>query len=369
MRLILLAASSLALASCGKKSDSAAAAPNPMDRIQPVEVMPIQEMTLTETVELVGSIAANESAELRSEIPGTLTEISFEEGARVKQGDPLAKLDTRELEAQLAEARARFALAAGNLERNVALLRSNAISQAEVDVARAEEAQLQAAIDLLEVRLAKSTITAPFDGITSARTLSIGDYVTSQSIITTLDDLSRLKVEIEVPERYLPKLQPGTTFTLRTATLPAGETITGEVYFVSSRIDDQTRATQVKGYVLDPPPFIKPGMFANVSLVLRTVENAMVVPETAVLNTERGSVLIFPVEKDGVIVAEFIPVRTGLRVPGYVQVSPVGPPIKVGDKIVSAGVGGLILFPGVKLKPVEPLVQPGAPPNTDRRIE
>lgn len=368
--LILLAASSLALASCGKKpGPDAAAAPNPMDRVQPVEVMPIQEMTLTETVELVGSIAANESAELRSEIPGTLTEILFEEGARVTKGDPLAKLDTRELEAQIAEARARFVLAAENLERNTALLKSNAISQAEVDAARAEEAQLQAAIDLLEVRLAKSTLTAPFDGIASARTLSIGDYVTPQSIITTLDDLSRLKVEIEVPERYLPMLQPGTSFTLRTATLPTGETITGEVYFVSSRIDDQTRATQVKGYVLEPPPFIKPGMFANVSLVLRTIENAMVVPETAVLSTERGTVLIAPVEKDGVTVAEFVPVKTGLRVPGYVQVSPVGPPVKTGDKIVSAGVGGLILFPGVKLKPVEPLVQPGVPPNTDRSIE
>ncbi len=340
-----------------------------MDRVQPVEVMPIQEMTLRETVELVGTIAANESAELRSEISGTLIDISFDEGGKVKKGDPIAKLDTRELDAQLAEARARFALASRNLERNTRLLESNAISQLEVDAARAEEAQLQAAIDLLEVRLAKSTITAPFDGVASARTLSVGDYVTAESVIATLDDLSRLKVEIDVPERYLPNLQPGTTFSLRTATSPADETVTGEVYFVSSRIDAQTRSTQVKGYVLDPPPFIKPGMFANVSLILRTVEKALVVPETAVLNTERGSVLISPVDQDGETVAEFVPVKTGLRIPGYVQVSQVGPPLNVGDRIVSAGVGGLILFPGAKITPVDPLVQPGLPASTDRAID
>ena len=76
-----------------------------------------------------------------------------------------------------------------------------------------------------------------------------------------------------------------------------------------------------------------------------------------------------PKEKDGATVAEFVPVKTGLRVPGYVQVTPVGPPVKAGDKIVSSGVGGLILFPGVKLKPVEPVVKPGMPEATDRKLE
>ena len=136
-----------------------------------------------------------------------------------------------------------------------------------------------------------------------------------------------MKVEMQVPERYLPNLKPGGTFTLRAATSQAGEEVTGEVYFVSPRIDEQTRSTLVKGYVSNPPPFLKPGMFANITLVLRTVENALVVPETAILSTPRGTVLIKPAEKDGAIVAEFVPVKTGLRIPGYVQITPVGPPI------------------------------------------
>ncbi len=360
----------LLFSSCGKKPDAApAGAPNPMDRVQPVEVMPVTVMPLRETVGLVGSIAANESAELRPEIPGTIISIDFEEGATVKKGCRLVKLDTRELSAQIAETRASFILAAQNLQRNQSLLEDDAVSKLEVDAAVAEHAKLKAAIDLLEVRLAKSSITAPFDGVTGARSLSVGDFVTSQSVITTVDDLSRLKVEVQVPERYLPNLKPGGTFTLRAATSAPGEEVTGEVYFVSPRIDENTRSTLVKGYISKPPRFLKPGMFANITLVLRTVEDALVVPETAILSSPRGTVLIMPKEKDGALVAEFVPVKTGLRVPGYVQVTPVGPPVKAGDKVVSSGVGGLILFPGVKLKPVEPVVEPGPPAATDRKLE
>lgn len=369
--LIAIAALPVMLASCGKKKPAAgtAGAPNPMDQVQPVEVMPIKLMPLRETVGLVGSIAANESAELRPEIPGVINSIDFEEGAVVKKGDILVKLDTREIEAQLAETRASFLLAEQNLKRNQSLLDDQAVSRLEVDAAVADHARLRAAIDLLEVKLAKSSITAPFDGVAGSRSLSVGDFVTSQSVITTVDDLSRLKVEMQVPERYLPNLKPGGTFTLRAATSAPDEDVTGEVYFVSPRIEEDTRSTLVKGYVKEPPPFLKPGMFANITLVLRVVENALVVPETAILSTARGTVLIVPAEKDGVIVAEFVPVKTGLRVPGYVQVSPVGPPIKAGDEIVSSGVGGLILFPGVKLKAVDPVVKPGMPEATDRALE
>lgn len=366
--LTLLVGIPCAISSCDRGSVGAAAGPPPMDRAQAVEVGAVETMTLRETVALIGSLAANESAEIRPEASGILTEIAFVEGGAVNQGDVLARLDMRELDAQVAEARARFSLAEQNLERTRRLADTNAVSRLELDSAVAEHDQLRAAIDLLEVRLSKSTIVAPFDGVAGARTLSVGDYVSPESVITTVDDLSRLKVDVNVPERYLPNLAPGTTFTVRTATLGGDEAVTGEVYFVSPRIDETTRSTQVKGYIQDPPPGLKPGMFANCTLTLRVVEDALVVPETAVLSTERGTIVIMPVERDGATVAEFVPVRLGLRVPGHVQVSPVGPPLAAGDPIVSSGVGGLILFPGVKLRPVEPLVAPGRPAGTDRRL-
>lgn len=370
MRPLLPSLLAVLLVSCGKNDPAASAGPaGPGGAAQAVEVMAVSVMSLSETVGIVGSIAANESAELRPEIPGTITAIHYEEGSLVKKDSLLVSLDTRELDAQLAETRASFNLATRNLERNQALLEDDAVSKLEVDDAVAEHARLQAAIDLLEVRIAKSSIRAPFDGLTGPRSLSIGDYVQSSTVITTVDDLSRLKVEMQVPERYLPNLQPGGNFTLRAATSAPGEDVPGEVYFVSPRIDPETRSTLVKGYVNNPPPFLKPGMFANVTLVLRTIPDALVVPETSILSTARGTVIIVPKEQDGATVAEFVPVKTGIRVPGLVQISPVGPPIKAGDKIVSSGVGGLILFPGVKLNPVEPVVKPAPPSATDRKLD
>lgn len=370
--LLAVAGSVVLLSSCGKKPVAGAGPAggmNPMDRVQPVEVMEIRTMPLSETVGLVGTIAANESAELRPEIAGTITSIGFEEGTPVKNRAPLLRLDTRELEAQLSETTASFQLAEQNLARNRKLLADSAISQLEVDAAVAEHARLQAATELLNVRIAKSTITAPFDGMAGGRSVSVGDYVTPQTVITTVDDLTRLKVEMQVPERYLPNLKPGGTFTLRAATSDEVGDVTGDVYFVSPRIDESTRSTLVKGYVQNPPAYLKPGMFANITLVLRTVPDALVVPETALLSSPRGTALVMPKEKDGVPVAEFVPVKAGIRVPGFVQVSPVGPPVKAGDKIVSAGVGGLILFPGMKLQPVDPVVKPEMPENTDRKLK
>jgi len=342
-----------------------------MDQVQPVEVMPVKRMSLQETTQLVGTVAANESAELRAEYSGVVAVVRFEEGAPVKKGDALIQLDTRELEAQLAETRAGLSLAEKTLTRKRELLEDRAVSELEVDAAEAEHARLTAVVDRLEVQVAKSTIRAPFDGVAGARPVSVGDYVTSQTVITTVDDLSRLKVEMEVPERYLPLLQPGSTFQLRAATTAKGEAIAGEVYFVSSRIDEQTRSTLVKGFIAEPPPFLKPGMFANITLVLREVADALVVPESAVLSSPKGTVLVKPVGPPGEQVASFVPVRLGIRVPGHVQVIPVGPPLAEGDTIVSSGVGGLILFPGRKLRPVEPVVTPDkpAPDATDRKLE
>lgn len=358
------------LTACEKKQEEAEGG-GMMDMVQPVEVMPVERMSLRETTRLVGTIAANESAELRPEYAGVVAAVHFEEGAVVEQGAPLIEFDTRELKAQLAEAKAGFALAIKTLERNRGLLAERAVSEREVDSAVAEHARLTAVIERLEVQLAKSTLRAPFAGVTGARSVSVGDYVTPQTMVTTVDDLSRLKVEMEVPERYLPLLQPGSIFQLQAATTAAGTETTGEVYFVSPRIDVESRSAMIKGLVVDPPAALKPGMFANVNLVLREVEDALVVPETAVLNTPKGSVLIKPTGPPGEQVAAFVPVRLGLRVPGSVQVTPVGPPLKEGDQIVSSGVGGLILFPGRKLKPVEPVVTPAKPSPgvTDRDLE
>jgi membrane fusion protein (multidrug efflux system) len=337
-------------AGCGKKAT--ASAPAASAARQPVEVVNIARRDLVESLSLVGSLAANETAQLRAEISGQVRSVQFQEGDTVIKDQVLVKIDDAELRAQLAQAEASFHLAELNLKRSENLTEARSMSQAEADRVRSEHASAQAALSLLRVRVAKTEIKAPFDGVVGARTISPGDYITAATVITTLDDLSRLKIDFQVPERFTSKVKAGTTFTVRAQT-PLGEgRATGEVYFISSVIDRSTRSSQVKGYVRENPAGFRPGMFAGIELVLDVRRGVLAVPEGAILTTSAGPQLIIVREQGGEKVAEFVPVVLGLREKGLVEVTPVAPAeLTELNSVVASGVGALVLYPGIKLEP------------------
>ena len=324
------------------------------DRVQPVEVVKLERRDLAETLAVVGSLAPNESADIRAEVAGLVRAISFEEGLPVKAGQVLVKIDDAELRAQVAQSEARFQLAELNLQRAENLRQTQSNTQADVDRVRTEFASAKADLGLLRLRLEKTDIKAPFDGIVGARTISVGDYVNTQTSITKLDDLSRLKIEFQVPERFLSKLRAGTKFTVNSSAFGAGrdgKPIEGEVYFVNAVIERATRSSQVKGLLLNPPPGLKPGMFANVEVVLDVRRGILTVPEGAILTTAASTSLIAVKEVGKDKVADFVPVRRGLRAKGFGEVEP----LKAGtlteqQSIVASGVGGLILYQGIKLE-------------------
>lgn len=347
---LLCALLTLVLAtSCGKKASPAA----PLSaQKQPVEVSAIARRDLVEALSLVGSLAPNETAQIRAEISGQVRSVQFNEGERVTKGQVLLRIDDAELRAQLAQAEAGYRLAELNLKRSEDLTQARSMSQAEADRVRSEYSSAEAELQLLRVRLAKMEIKAPFDGIAGARTVSPGDYVTAATAITTIDDLSRLKVDFQVPERFSERVKPGSAFTLLAQT-PAGEVRTaGEVYFVSSVIDRATRSSQVKGYLATETPGLKPGMFANIEIVLQVRRGVFAVPEGAILTASTGSQLIVVREKDGEKVAAFVPVQLGLRERGLVEVTPVNAAdLTEGQTVVASGVGALVIYPGAKLEP------------------
>lgn len=344
----LLAA--FAASGCSRNNAPQAAAAAPRQK-QPVEVVNVARRDLVESLSLVGSLAPNETAQIRAEIAGLVRSVQFNEGELVAKGQILLKVDDSELRAQLAQAEARYRLTELNLKRSEDLTSARSMSQAEADRVRSEHASAQAESDLLRVRLAKMEIKAPFDGIVGARTISPGDYVTAATVITTLDDLSRLKVDFQVPERFAERVKPGSVFTLRAKT-PAGELqAAGEVYFTSSVIDRATRSSQVKGYLAGQPSGLKPGMFANIDIVLQVRTGALTVPEGSILTTSTGSQVIAVREKNGEKVAEFVPVQLGLREKGLVEVTPLKGDLTEEQSIVASGVGALILYPGAKLEP------------------
>lgn len=317
---------------------------------QSVEVAPVTRRDLSETLSVVGSLAPNETATIRPEMAGLIRAIHFEEGQRVKKGDLLVKIDDSELRAQLAQSESRHELAKLNLARSENLRQTQSNTQADADRARSEHSAAQADLELLKVRLARTEIRAPFDGIVAARTLSSGDYVNTQSIITTINDLSRMKAEFQVPERYLSKVKAGTTFSVKSTSVDAATAIQGQVYFVNAVIDRNTRSSEVKGYLDAPSAQLKAGMFVVIEIVLEVRRGALTVPEGAILVDQRGPQIVTVREEKGEKLAAFVPVITGLRSRGVVEIRPVKGELPDNTEVVAAGVGSLALFAGAKLE-------------------
>jgi membrane fusion protein (multidrug efflux system) len=349
----------LLLGACSRPPESPGPGPSARPP-QRVEVVELARADLRQTLDVAGTLEANETATIQPELAGILREIAFEEGQRVEKGTLLARIEDAELRAQVAEAEARADLARITRERADALARDRSIAQAEIDQARAEERAARAALELLRVRLARTQITAPTAGVLGARRLSVGDYATPTSVLTTLDDLSVLKVSFRVPERSIPQVKPGTRVSAR---VRLGEDATpieadGEVFFVSSSIDPAVRASEVKAVLHDPPTTLKPGMFASVRILLSTREQVLVAPEAALLAGARGVQVIAVGGPEGAPVARFVEVRTGLRVGTQVEIRPLREgDLDAGTRIVASGVGALVLFPGAPLAPVPAYVE------------
>lgn len=345
---LLLAGALIAFPGCGQKKTADAKKAAVSTQLTPVEVMAVERRDLVETLNLVGSVAATESAQVRTEIAGIVREIKIEEGQAVKKGQLLVKIDDSEIAAQTEEAEAAYQLALLNQKRSDSLAKTSSVTQADRDRSEAEARSARARFNLQHSRLEKTEIRAPFDGVVGSRAVSPGDYVTSQSVITSVDDLSRLKIEFEVPERFFRKLHPGTTFFVRTN---GGASVAGEVYFVSSAISRETRSSTVKGYLTNPPAEVKPGMFANVELVLEVHKNVLVAPESSVLMTPEGAQIVLVEDQGADHVANFVKVNLGLRSKGMVELIPIGAKLSEKAVVVASGTGAIQLFQGAKLDP------------------
>ena len=355
----------LALAGCADKKVAARKAAASAV-VQPVEVLPIARRDLVESLSLVGSVAPNESAQMRAEVAGLVRAILFEEGQKVSKDRVLLTIDDTELVAQTTQAEEAFKLAESNLQRSQTLVTAQNTTQAAHDRTISDFNTAKAQLALLRKRLEKTQIKAPFAGIVGARTISPGDYVTSQTAITTIDDLSRLKLDFQVPERFLRRVHPGTSFLVRSRSMDSDQAVAGEVYFVSSVINPETRSSEVKGYLRNPPPDLKPGMFANVEVVLAVHKAVLTVPEGSIFNSTKGpQVVVVRSEKAVEFTADFVPVRLGLRSKGFVEIEPVKPgALAEKQPVVASGVGALILFQGAKLAP-RPLRKEFQPDGSD----
>lgn len=285
-------------------------------RALPVKVATVRRETLTDAVTAVGTLLANESVMIRPEIDGRIEAIHFQEGQLVRKGDKLVSLDAAEVEAQLTSAIAAANLNRSRLKRSEELFAKKFISAQALDEARENFNQANAREAEVRARLAKTVIRAPFEGVTGLRQVSPGAYAKAGQDIARLEGIGTLKLDFRVPEAYLRQIRTGQSLTV-TVDAYAGENFSGTIYAIEPSVDEATRTVLLRARLPNPGVRLKPGMFARVSLVLEQRDNALLVPEQAIVPRGDG-LFVFRVD-DGKV--RLTKVETGLRRPGEIEIT------------------------------------------------
>ena len=294
-----------------------------------VRVAEVKSAALREDVTAIGTLLANESISIRSEVDGRITQIHFREGESVARGAKLVSLNSAEIEAQLKAAQADTTLNRTRLTRAEELHGKNFISGQALDEAREHLNQSLARTAEIQARLDKTLLRAPFEGVVGVRQVSVGAYVNKGQDIARLEGIGTLKVDFRVPELFAGRLKPGQTVKVSVDAFP-GEQFDGEIFAIEPSVDEQTRTVLLRARVPNPKARLKPGMFARVALLLGVRENAIIVPEQAIV--PRGQdFFVFKVVGGKVLFAK---VELGLRRPGEVQILKGVAP---GDVVVTDG--------------------------------
>lgn len=327
---------------CTKKAAGKAGAPPPVQVI----VVEAKRQPVSETLSLPATITPNESVEIKPETDGIVQQINFGEGERVEQGRTLVQLDESKFAAAVAEAEANLKLSQANFERAKQLFQDKLISQQDFDQTAATFAVNQAGLELKRRQLKDARVSAPFGGIVGSREVSPGQVVSRTTTLTWLVDLDIVKVEVKVPEKYLRQLRLGQPMEFTVAAFP-DEPFRGEVYFISPQVDEGTRTALVKARISNSEAKLRGGMFASLDLTLQLRDNAIVIPEPALMsNGDKFSV--FVVTETGT--AQLRPIEVGYRLAGKAEIVKG---LKAGEKVVVEGVQKLRPGGAVKLAPPE----------------
>ncbi len=313
----------------------------------PVNMMTVSETPVSNTVDAVGALIAEDSVVLRPEIDGRIDKLLFKEGQPVKKGAVLAVLDSAEPRARLAAAQAEVKLAESRYKRSEELVAQNFISRQALDEARANLDILRARRQQEQVALDKTVIRAPFNAVAGLRQVSPGAYVSKGDDIVRLDALGNLKLEVPVPETYLPRVRIGLPITLTIDALP-GQSFSGKVHAIDPVVDPVSRNVRVRARIANPAGILKPGMFARATADLGGRSRAILLPEQVLVAKPDGRYVFLAVDGK----AELRKVTLGKREPGRVEIVSG---VKAGDTVILDG--QIKLRPGVPVVTLEQAAQ------------
>jgi membrane fusion protein (multidrug efflux system) len=304
-----------------------------------VEGFIINTSSVSESIEVPGSLLPYESTELHPEVSGRVVSLNINEGSFVRKGTQLAKLFDGDLQAQLKKLQVQLSISEQTVRRLGELLKIQGVSQQEYDLSTLEANNIRADIDIIKTNIGRTVIRAPFNGRIGLKNISVGAYVTPATIIATIQQVEQLKLEFTVPEKYTSKIKVGQTisFTIE----GANKNMLAKVMATEGSVIAENRSLQIRAVVMAKDPKLIPGVFAKVQLDFGKDSNAILVPTQAVIPGARNKQLI--VYKNGK--ANFTIVTTGVRDSSMVQITNG---VNVGDTIVTTGL--LAVKPNAPIK-------------------
>ena len=301
--------------------------------VRPVNGVAVHKEVFADRLEAIGTLTANESVTITAKTQGVIRSIDFDDGQTFKRGDQIAAIDAGEQDAALNVELANLEQQKKDLARTQQLVEDKHVSQATLDEKVALLKRAEANVAAARVRSGDRRITAPFSGIVGTRRISMGALVSPGAVITTLDDISEVKLDFSIPETFLASLKPGLEIEAEASAYPK-EVFKGRVVAVDSRVDPVTRSVSVRATITNDDLRLRPGMLMVVELI-KDQRESVIVPEIALL-PENDIQYVYTVSPDNIVTR--LKVVIGRRRAGSVEILEG---LQVGDIVVTEGLQDL----------------------------
>jgi len=317
-----------------------------------VSVFKVSKQRISEKLVFTGVIEAWQTMNVMPEVGGRIAKIYVDEGQRVQKGQLLAELDTRATRLQMEQAEAGVAVAQANyndaqknMERMERLIKENAVSEQQYEKiklafesAEAQLDQAQAALNLAKYNLDVSIMEAPFSGVVASKNAEVGDVINPMmggfsptSGVVTLMDFSRVKIEVDVSQQDVVRIDKGQPAFMLVSALP-GRTFPGRVSVVNLTADPSTKKFHVEVTAENPDLFLRPNTFGEITIEVSSHEDALVVPQNAILEDR----YVFVVNEDNTVKRQEVSI--GIENTDMVEILSG---IQLGDRVVVEGSYGL----------------------------
>jgi len=247
-----------------------------------------QEVPWAATQTSIGTVAAVQGVLLSADLPGIVSNIDFDSGRRIQEGQVLVRLDTSQERAQLAAAEAQRDLAELNLKRSRQLLEKQVVAQAEFDAIAAEARQAEARVGEIKATIDRKQIRAPFAGIAGLRQVNLGQYLKGGDPVVQLQSMDPIYVNFSVPQQDVAALRTGAEVRISADSI-ALSGLSGRITAINSVIDEATRNVQVQATFHNPRGVLRPGMFVNVEVAAGSASQVIALPASAVNYAPYGS--------------------------------------------------------------------------------